>query len=186
METTGKKDLELHGRNYELIHVPPGKNHADFKMIDFGKFIITQYPQVKEVFVVSSDTDLDNLCKHLMAQELTVYRVRRQDSIMSIFNSKTEQTHNYFLNPLPLIPPLGDFINQVKEIIKEEQLKVNKIWIKAGRVYQLFKLKYKLDISQILAHYFPGKKSKNFWLKMKNDFVIHSLDNSNQVYLSIF
>ena len=182
----GKKDLELHSRNYELIHVPPGKNHADFKMIDFGKFIITQYPQVREVFVVSSDTDLDNLCEHLMTQGLTVYRVRRQDNIISISNSKNKQTYSYYLNPTPIIPALDDFINQVKEIIREEQLKTNKNWIKIGRVYQLFKLKYKLDIPQVLAHYFPGKKSKNVWSHLKTNFVIHSLDNSNHVYLSIF
>ncbi len=182
----GKKDLELHSRNYELIHVPPGKNHADFKMIDFGKFIITQYPQFREVFVVSSDTDLDNLCEHLITQGLTVYRVRRQDNIINVFNSKTEQTYSYFLNPAPIMPPLDDFINQVKEIIREEQLKTNKNWIKIGRVYQLFKSKYKLDIPQVLAHYFPGEKSKNVWSHLKTDFVIHYLDNSNHVYLSIF
>jgi hypothetical protein len=69
---------------------------------------------------------------------------------------------------------------------KEEQLRVNKTWIKIGRVNQLFKLKYKLDIVQVLAHYFPGKKSNQAWLAMKIDFVIHCLDKGNHLYLTLF
>jgi NYN domain len=84
--TTGKLDAELYDRGYELIHVPGGANSADGKMIAFGAAILYRYPAVKQVFVCSSDGLLNHLCNQLQNQGLTVFRVRRQNAVLSVEN----------------------------------------------------------------------------------------------------
>ena len=180
----GQKDLNLHERNYQLIHVPSGKNNADWKIIEIGKFLINQDINIQEVFVVSSDTDLDDFCDFLIKKGLTLYRVTRNLDMLSIFNSKTGKTNYYPFNCLNKIPSLPDFINQVQEIIKEETVLRSRNWVKIPRVYQIFNHRYKQNINKILAHYFPNQT--NPWQTMKYDFAVHSLDNEKHLYLSIF
>lgn len=180
----GKKDLNLHERSYQLIHVPQGKNNADFKMIEFGKFIVSQNLNIKEIFVVSSDRDLDDFCTFLINKNFILYRVTRQLNTLSIFNSKIEKTSYYSLNSMNENISLQELILNVKHIIKEEQIRRGKVWIKLLRVRQLFELKYKQDLKTLLSYHFPDEK--NPWLVMKHDFVFHNVDNHNHVYLSIF
>jgi NYN domain len=71
-----QRDGELNDRGYQMIHVPAGKNSADLKMTALGSSLFVAYPNVKEVFVCSSDSDLAHLCNTLRLHGLTAYAVR--------------------------------------------------------------------------------------------------------------
>ena len=181
----GKKDWDFHSRGYELIHVPQGKNSADLKMIAFGSSLSFYYPQAKEVFICSSDTDLNPLSAKLQADNLIVYRVyRRQDRIL-IFNSSDKTTNSYSLITVEKIPLLEDFIEGVKDIISQEQKRTKKHWIDLENVYSCFENKYNLSLDRVIAHYFPEQKVKDFFERFKNDFVVHQLGNK-KIYVTVF
>ncbi len=84
-----KRDVELHQRGYQMIHVPAGKNSADMQMTAIGASIFIHHPTAREVFVCSSDNDLANLRHSLQFHGLTVYSVKRQDNQLTVENSVT-------------------------------------------------------------------------------------------------
>ncbi len=182
----GKKDLEFHNRGYELIHVPAGKNSADLKMISVGSSIWIHYPNAKEVLVCSSDGDLNHLSTTLTHHGLIVYKISRIANRLIVVNSTTSETKTYFLNNEPEMPILEDFIQKIKDIIKEEQNRINQTWIKLEKIAQLFQYKYNLSLTQIISHYFPHKKTREFFLDLKTDFVVHQITTDSFVYLTIF
>jgi hypothetical protein len=116
----GKLDAELYDRGYELIHVPGGANSADGKMIAFGAAILYRYRDVRQVFVCSSDGLLNHLCNQLQNQGLTVFRVRRQNSVLSVENPQTGDTHHYCCEREMKIPSFEELANQVAELLKAE------------------------------------------------------------------
>ncbi len=111
--TTGKLDAELYDRGYELIHVPGGANSADGKMIAFGAAILYRYPAVKQVFVCSSDGLLNHLCNQLQNLGLTVFRVRRQNAVLSVENLLTGDTNHYSCKREEEVPTFEELANQV-------------------------------------------------------------------------
>jgi len=182
----GKKDVDFHSRGYELIHVPAGKNNADLKMSSLGSSIWINYPTAKEVLICSSDGDLHHLSTALQNHGLNVYRISRQGSELLVFNSQTGKTEIYSLVSKPIIPSLDDFIAQLKQIIQEEQTKTKTIWIKLAKLDQLFQEKYKLTLTQVLAHHFPEQKNADAFLNLKQDFVVHQLSDNSHVYITLF
>ena len=68
--STGKQDIELYNRGYQLVHVPGGKDSADAKMIALGACVLRSYPTVKEILVCSGDGILIHLCNELQNQGL--------------------------------------------------------------------------------------------------------------------
>ncbi|MEG4944821.1 IS1/IS1595 family N-terminal zinc-binding domain-containing protein [Microcoleus sp. F4-D5] len=90
-----KLDAELYDRGYELIHVPGGANSANGKKIAFGAGILYRYRDVRQVLVCSSDGLLNHFCNQLQNQELTVFRVRCQNAVLSVENSLTGDTRHY-------------------------------------------------------------------------------------------
>ncbi len=182
----GKQDLEFHGRGYELIHVPPGKDSADFKMATVGSSIFVHYPNAREVLVCSSDNGLTHLCNTLQTHGLTVYRVRKQGDKIIAFNIKTAQTQSYSLKPVPEIPSIAELISQLADLIKTEQERTGLHWIKISRIVSLFHSKYNLVLSQVIATHLPGKKSKDIFLDRPDFFVVHQPSNESPVYVSLF
>ncbi|WP_445174162.1 IS1/IS1595 family N-terminal zinc-binding domain-containing protein [Microcoleus sp.] len=116
----GKLDAELYDRGYELIHVPGGANSADGKMIAFGAAILYRYRNVRQVFVCSSDGLLNHLCNQLQNLGVNVFRVRRQNSVLSVENPLTGDTHHYSCEREMEIPSFEELANQVAELLKAE------------------------------------------------------------------
>lgn len=182
----GDKDLEFHNRNYELIHVPAGKNNADRKMLSFGLSINFHYPFTKEVFVCSSDKDLNSLCVQLLGKNLTVYRVSRRAEEIIVINQKTGVAQHYCPLAQIILSSSEEFIHRFKELIKEEQSKTQFSWVKLSRISNLFYKKYNLKLSQAIAQHFPDKKLKDIFQDLKTDFVTHQLSDDSELYLTIF
>ncbi|WP_445301657.1 IS1/IS1595 family N-terminal zinc-binding domain-containing protein [Microcoleus sp. MON1_C1] len=134
----GKLDAELYDRGYELIHVPGGANSADGKMIAFGAAILYRYRDVKQVFVCSSDGLLNHLCNQLQNQGLTVFRVRRQNSVLSVENPLTGDTHHYSCERELEIPSFEELANQVAELLKAEHKSIDERIARFSSVAELF------------------------------------------------
>ena len=181
----GRLDVELHGRGYDLIHVPVGRDNADGKMIAFGSSIHDRYPNAKEVLVCSSDKVMTNLCNHLQQNGLIVYRVSKKDEGISIFNSYTGNI-THFPTSAPEIPTVEQFIQQVKELIKAEQKRHQTCWIKLATISQAFKNKYNLTIAQVVSQHLPGKKARDIFINFPADLVVHQVDAASELYLTIF
>ena len=182
----GKLDIELHERGYDLIHVPAGRDNADGKMIALGSSIHERYPNVKEVFVCSSDKVMTNLCNTLQQNGILVYQVSQHGENIKVFNSGTSETVNYSLKPVPEIPSLEQFIFQIKGLIKLQQKQTASYWVKLSILSKLFKSKHQLTISQIIAHHFPGKKAKDVFINYPSEIVIHQIDEKSELYVTIF
>ena len=134
----GKLDAELYDRGYELIHVPGGANSADGKMIAFGAAILYRYRDVRQVFVCSSDGLLNHLCNQLQNQGLTVFRVRRQNSVLSVENPLTGDTHHYSCEREMEIPSFEELANQVAEFLKAEHKSIEERIARFSSVAELF------------------------------------------------
>ena len=136
--STGKLDAELYDRGYELIHVPGGANSADGKMIAFGAAILYRYRDVRQVFVCSSDGLLNHLCNQLQNQGLTVFRVRRQNSVLSVENPLTGDTLHYSCEREVEIPSFEELANQVAELLKAEHKSIEERIARFSSVAELF------------------------------------------------
>ncbi|MCV3215131.1 NYN domain-containing protein [Plectonema radiosum NIES-515] len=182
----GKLDIEFHQRGYDLIHVPAGRDNADGKMIAFGSSIHEHYPKAKEVLVCSSDTVMTNLCNHLQQNGLTVYQVSKQKNNITVTNIYTAKTDNYYLNKLPEIPTLEQFIYQLKELIKVEQKRTKNCWLELATLSQMFKEKYQFTISQVVSKHLPGKKARDIFVNYPTEFVVHQMSEQSELYVTLF
>lgn len=182
----GKLDIDLHGRGYDLIHVPAGKDNADGKMIALGSSIHERYPKVKEVLVCSSDKVMTNLCNHLQQHGLMVYQVSKQGEDITVLNSTTGQLVKQVANTAPEIPTIAQFIQQAKELIKAEQKRTHSTWIKLDTISQNYKNQYKLTISHVAAKHFPGKKAREIFVNYPTEFVLHQIEQAAALYITLF
>ncbi|MBE9206415.1 NYN domain-containing protein [Nostoc sp. LEGE 06077] len=182
----GKLDVELHGRGYDLIHVPIGKDNADGKMIAFGSSIHERYPKAREVLVCSSDKVMTNLCNHLRQHGLTVYQVSQQGEDITVLNSYTGQVVRKGANTGQEIPAIAQFIQQIKELIKTEQKCTRSYWINLATLSQTYKNKYKISITQVAAKYLPGKKAREIFVNYPAEFVLHQIEPNAPVYITLF
>lgn len=182
----GRQDIEFHGRGYELIHVPAGKDSADVKMATVGSSIFVHYPTAKEVLVCSSDRVLSHLCTTLQTHGLTVYLVRKRGEIITVFNNRTNQTHTHSLKFVAEVPPIEQVISQIKGLIKLEQECTNNQWIKLSKISTLFQEKFKLTLTQVVSAHFSGKRARDIFIENPQDFVVHQLSENSEIYISLF
>jgi hypothetical protein len=123
--STGKQDIELYNRGYQLIHVPGGKDSADAKMIAFGSCILHSYPTVKEILVCSDDGILIHFCNQLQNQGLIVYWVRRQGQTLHIDNRSSGKVTDYSLEMATEVPSFEKVVDTIQDLIKTEQESIN-------------------------------------------------------------
>lgn len=182
----GKQDIEFHGRGYELIHVPVGKDSADLKMATVGSSIFVHYPTAKEVLVCSSDRVLSHLCTTLQTHGMTVYLVRKRDELITVFNNKTNQTYTHSLKFAVEVPPLEQVIVQIKSLIKLEQDRSNNQWLKLSKISALVQEKFQISLTQVVSTHFPGKRARDLFIENPQDFVVHQLSEQSELYISLF
>ncbi len=182
----GKRDVELHQRGYELIHVPVGKDNADGKMIAFGSSVHERYPNAKEVLVCSSDKVMTNLCNHLQHNGLIVYRVSKEGEYLTVLNVSTDKLVTQITTNPPELPTIEQFIQQIKELIKSEQKKTKSCWIQLSTLSKSFKSKHNFTISEGVSKHIPGKKARDIFINYPTEFVIHQIDEASEIYVTLF
>jgi hypothetical protein len=85
----------LLAEGFELVQTPQGANLADMKMTAVGAGLLLRWPTLGEVFVCSSDGDLDFLCTALVQQGLQVWRVRHHRDYL--ISDLVRQQHHVFV-----------------------------------------------------------------------------------------
>lgn len=133
-----KQDAQLYDRGYQLIHVPNGKNSADAKMIAFGASIFKPYPQVKEVFICSSDGLLMHLCHQLQSHGLLVYWVRRKDGKLIVENRNTGEIKHYLISLSTEIPHLDMLMSELESLLQSERQSLDEKISKISAFSELF------------------------------------------------
>lgn len=176
----GKLDAELHARNYDLIHVPSGRDNADGKMITFGSSINQRFPNAKEVFVCSSDNVMTNLCNHMMQNGLNVFRVVKQGSNLTVLDIQSGQTHVH-----TVLPTIEQFITQIKDIIREEESRTANQWMKLSKISKIFHNKYNIGVNQVVSHHFRGKTAKDIFVEHA-EFAVHHLPEDSETFIALF
>ncbi|ELR98151.1 NYN domain-containing protein [Gloeocapsa sp. PCC 73106] len=182
----GKKDVEFYERGYELFHVPPGKNSADLKMISFGSSIWLNYPNAKEVLICSSDGDLNHLSTTLQHHGITVYKVSRRSDELIVVNSQTTQIKTFCLAQIPEFPSFEDCLDELKLMIRTEQQRTEKNWIKLARLQQMFKKKFQLNLQEIIEYHYPDKTLEEVLLNSEQKIVVYKENADNHLYLTLF
>ncbi|RUT05716.1 hypothetical protein DSM106972_037230 [Dulcicalothrix desertica PCC 7102] len=176
----GKLDAELHARNYDLIHVPSGRDNADGKMITFGSSINQRFPNAKEVFVCSSDNVMTNLCNHMMQNGLNVFRVVKQGSNLTVLDIQSGKTHVH-----TVLPTMEQFVSQIKDIIREEESRTGNQWMKLSKMSKIFHNKYHIGVNQVVSHHFQGKTAKDIFLEHA-EFAVHHLPEDLETFITLF
>ena len=150
--TLGKLDADLYERGYQLIHVPLGQNSADAQMITMGVSISRHYPEAKEVFVCSCDWLLTHLCNSLQTQGMTVYRVRRQDNILTVENRNTGESREYSLTIGTEIPSFEEFFDRINELFHAEHESLTERIARLSTVTALFQERRLLTLKENRAN----------------------------------
>lgn len=176
----GKLDAELHARNYDLIHVPSGRDNADGKMITFGSSINQRFPNAKEVFVCSSDNVMTNLCNHMMQNGLNVFRVVKQGSNLTVLDIQSGKTHVH-----TVLPTIEQFVSQIKDIIREEESRTGNQWMKLSKLSKIFHNKYHIGVNQVVSHHFQGKTAKDIFIEHA-EFAVHHLPEDLETFITLF
>ncbi|HEY9700012.1 MAG TPA: NYN domain-containing protein [Trichocoleus sp.] len=183
---TAKRDVELHSRGYQMIHVPPGKNSADMKMTAIGSSLFLHYPTAKEVIVCSSDGDLTHLCNTLKVHGLIVYAVQKQGDRVKIKNLETEQTKEFFAKLAAQIPSVEESIPLLKKIIQQEQLSEQKQWIRLSSISKKLKEEHHFSLNDLVNTHAPGKRARDIFLDRPMVFVTHQISEQDAIYISLF
>jgi hypothetical protein len=183
---SSQQDAELNDRGYQMIHVPAGKNSADMKMIAIGSSLFVPYPNVKEVFVCSSDGDLAHLCNTLQIHGLTAYAVRRQSKSLHVINSTTGQVFYHQQQPPPqIIPPMEKCLNSIKALIQAQQ-QTSSQWVQLSWLSKKFQETHGFTLSQLVGHYMPGQETRDLFVYYPGEFVIHQSAEKEEVYICLF
>lgn len=174
----GNRDQILHQREYQLIHVPPGKNRADLEMTALGAAMWLFAPRVQEVIICSSDRDLDHLRRTLTTQGLIVYQVRQRNNSLVLTNGKPQA-----LAVLPLMVPVEiPSLSAGLEFLKTYLTGVSEAPVSLSTLGVAFRQHFKIPLHAFIVHHGFNQKPKAF-LESQPNFVVVQIDH--QAYVSI-
>ena len=186
-----KLDKYLHQQGYQLIHVPKDKNAADGQILTLGASLQLNYPQIKEVVIVSQDFIFNYLHQTLQRQGCNTYKVYQQSGnvyiddfisdhpaiITNVSNLEQQQYKEKKRNPEQIIKSkiektLVELSQQSKEQITLSQL------------CQEFKAKHQKTISEVLKNHKLPKSTLSFIKKSCANKINVEIKNKTH-YLSI-
>lgn len=180
-------DEEFHGRGYQMIHVPGGKDSADAKMTAVGASIFLQYPNVKEVLVCSSDWGLTHLYNSLQTHGITTYLVKenKEERKIVVSNSQSNQVEVYSLLLSQSLPSLEEFLESVQEIVTQQQRALNQAWTPFNNISDLYYQATGFTVTEVLQKHFPGKHLAEF-LQESGRFAFHQSREPEKLFITIF
>jgi hypothetical protein len=176
----GSRDQELHQRGYQMIHVPRGKNGADFKMTALGAFMFVNNPRVKEVIVCSCDSDLNNLRQVLFAQGLGVYHVSRQHETLTLTNGTSQIPEEFSLTPPIEVPSLSEGLQFLREYLASTTDRV----VPYVDVCSTFLQHFRVSLRQFVSHHGYTQSPKSF-LENRPEFALLAAEGEQPLRLSL-
>lgn len=182
----GKQDLNYHNRSYELIHVPPHQNSADFKLTTFGASLWRYYPQIKEVFIGSGDAAFTHLGNSLQAQGLEVYLVSRLGYQLKVnhLNNQSETLINVIVPEN--LPTMDEFLAQLQALIPQTQTRQGQHWVSLSMLADLYRRSHQLSVNEVLSYLSPEHKLRDLLGERPDLFGLHQLPNQSEVYVCLF
>ncbi len=186
-----KLDKYLHQQGYQLIHVPKDKNAADAQILTLGASLQLNYPQIKDVVIVSHDFIFNYLHQALQRQGCNTYKVYQQSGNVYIDDficdrpaiitnvSKLEQQQNNKQKQTP-----EQIIKSKIERTLVELFQQSKEQITLSKLCQEFKEKHKKSMSEVLKSHKLSDSPLSFIKKScANKIIIENKNNTH--YLSI-
>lgn len=158
-------DRHLHQQGYQLIHVPKSKNAADAQILTLGASLKLNYPQVKEIVIVSHDAIFNYLHQTLQRQGQNTYRVYQQSG--NIYLDDFVSDRNSIVTKIPDATP-AQAITLEQKIQAQIELTLAKLAQKSAQkvtlsqLSQEFKVKYQKSISEMLQSNKIPKSTLNF------------------------
>jgi hypothetical protein len=192
--SVSKLDRHLHQQGYQLIHVPQFKNAADAQILTLGASLQLNYPQVKEVVIVSHDAIFNYLHQTLQRQGQNTYKVYQQSGNVYIDDFVSDYPARLNLNDCnSLMTKISDAI-PVQTVEDKIQSKIEVILTKLAqqstdkvtlsRLSQEFKVKYQKSISEILQSNKLPKSTLSFIQKNCAEKIKVEM-NGKEHYLSL-
>lgn len=178
----GKYDVEFHNRQYQLVQVPAGQDHADVKMAAVGSSLFVHYPNVRAAFVCSSDGALQNLCNELSARGLRVFAVKQHGEIVAIEDYSSHQRYTY--PPADTLPPLSTVGQWLRSLLQEHQKTTGRVWLPIAEALSLLSDRHQVDLPSLLQVKVPPTSLES-WLQEQDNLVFYTGDDQ-QRYLTLF
>ena len=186
-----KLDKYLHQQGYQLIHVPKDKNAADAQILTLGASLQLNYPQVKDVVIVSQDFIFNYLHQALQRQGCNTYKVYQQSG--NIYLDDFISDRPALITKLPHLDqqPNKEQKQNPQQIIKTkvEQTLVelehkSDDQVTLSQLCQEYKNRYKKTISETLKSQKLPKSTLNFIKKSCGNKIKVEAKNKSY-YLSI-
>ncbi len=180
-----KLDKYLHQQGYQLIHVPKEQNAADAQILTLGAALQLNYPQVKEVVVVSHDAIFNYLHQTLQRQGCNTYKVYQQagniyvDDFISDRNSIITKVPNHTQTP-----NIEQEIQTKIELTLVELTQKSQQKVTLSQLSQEFKVRHQKTISEALKEHKLSKSTLGFIKKSCSNKINIELQN-NTHYLSL-
>jgi len=176
-----KLDKYLHQQGYQLIHVPKDKNAADAQILTLGAALQLNYPQVKDVVIVSHDFIFNYLHQALQRQGCNTYKVYQQSG--NIFlddfigdrpalvtklshleqkqNNEQKKDREQKLNPKQKPNP-EKIIKRIIEKTLVELSQTSELKITLSKLGSEFKTKHQKKLSEIIKEHTQSGSTLNF------------------------
>ena len=180
--SVAKLDKHLHSLGYQLIHVPKAKNAADAQIMTLGAALPLNYPQVKEVVIVSHDAIFNYLHQSLQRQGINTYKVYQKSGNVHIVDMKGDR--NSIITKVAeskSIPTIEQQISSKIELTLAELIHNSADKVSLSNVCQEFKRKYKKTISETLKSNKLPKSTLNFIKQSCADKIKVEIDNKGHI-----
>lgn len=175
----GRRDLDFHRRDYQLVHVPPGKNGADFKMTTLGSLLPRYAGHIKAAIICSSDSDFDTLRQVLTAQGLRVYQLRRSPTTLILSDSHSP---DWITIAVPTDGPMPDLISGIRFL--QAHLAIAAQPVELTALCWAFEARFKVALRTFVQHHRSGVNPKLF-LQSRSEFSVALAASSLQVEVSL-
>lgn len=178
--SVAKLDKYLHQQGYQLLHVPKDKNAADGQILTLGAALQLNYPQVKEVVIVSHDAIFNYLHQTLQRQGCNTYKVYQSSGSVWVDNfsdvgavviTKTDST---------LKQSIEHSIKSRVELTLDKLTRQSNVPVSLSQLSIQYKQDYQQSISEALKSNKIARSASNFIIKSCAQKI--NIEQKNKIY----
>ena len=175
-----KLDKYLHQQRYQLIHVPKAQNAADAQILTLGASLQFNYPQIKEVIIVSGDSIFNYLHQTLQRQGCNTYKVYQQGGNVYLNNFSNAVTSVITQSQPTKDPSIEHLIKSRIELTLDQLTKKYNAPVTISQVSAQYKQDYQQSISEAVKSNKIAKSASKFIVKSCSEKII--IEQKNKIY----
>lgn len=176
-----KLDRYLHQQGYQLIHVPKDKNAADAQILTLGAALQINYPQIKEVVIVSHDSIFNYLHQTLQRQGCNTYKVYQQAGNVYINNFSNANTSIIAkASQLTKEPSIEHLIASKIELTLDRLIEQSNEPVTVSQLSSQYKQNYQQSISETLKSNKIAGTASSFIIRSCAEKI--KVEQKNKVY----